>query len=93
MSFDDGPDPAWTPKILAVLREYHVPANFFTIGVHVADYPQLVRQELKDGATRADLVYGQSVTDACVDLGTTADMLGALAGAVSASRTKRRVAE
>jgi cellulose synthase/poly-beta-1,6-N-acetylglucosamine synthase-like glycosyltransferase/peptidoglycan/xylan/chitin deacetylase (PgdA/CDA1 family) len=49
LSFDDGPDPAWTPKILAILREYHVPANFFTIGAHVADYPQIVRQELKDG--------------------------------------------
>jgi cellulose synthase/poly-beta-1,6-N-acetylglucosamine synthase-like glycosyltransferase/peptidoglycan/xylan/chitin deacetylase (PgdA/CDA1 family) len=49
LSFDDGPDPTWTPKILAVLRQYHVPANFFTIGTHVADYPQLVRQELKDG--------------------------------------------
>ncbi len=49
LSFDDGPDPAWTPKILAVLREYHVPADFFTIGAHVADYPHIVRQELKDG--------------------------------------------
>jgi cellulose synthase/poly-beta-1,6-N-acetylglucosamine synthase-like glycosyltransferase/peptidoglycan/xylan/chitin deacetylase (PgdA/CDA1 family) len=49
LSFDDGPDPTWTPRILAVLREYHVPANFFTIGAHVADYPQLVRQEIKDG--------------------------------------------
>ncbi|MGH7735354.1 MAG: 3-deoxy-7-phosphoheptulonate synthase, partial [Gemmatimonadales bacterium] len=51
------------------------------------------RQELNEGATRGDLVYGQSITDACVDLATTADMLGALAGAVSASRGKRRVAE
>jgi cellulose synthase/poly-beta-1,6-N-acetylglucosamine synthase-like glycosyltransferase/peptidoglycan/xylan/chitin deacetylase (PgdA/CDA1 family) len=49
LSFDDGPDPAWTPKILAVLREYHVPATFFTVGAHVADYPQIVQQELKDG--------------------------------------------
>jgi cellulose synthase/poly-beta-1,6-N-acetylglucosamine synthase-like glycosyltransferase/peptidoglycan/xylan/chitin deacetylase (PgdA/CDA1 family) len=49
LSFDDGPDPAWTPQILAVLREYHVPADFFTVGAHVADYPQIVRQELKDG--------------------------------------------
>src|SRR5215469_12497485 len=49
LSFDDGPDPTWTPRILAVLREYHVPANFFTIGAHVADNPQIIRQEVKDG--------------------------------------------
>jgi 3-deoxy-7-phosphoheptulonate synthase len=51
------------------------------------------RQELREGATRADLVYGQSITDACVDLATTAEMLGALARAVAASRAGRRVAE
>src|SRR5215469_3318201 len=49
LSFDDGPDPTWTPRILAVLREYHVPADFFTIGAHVADNPQIVGQEVKDG--------------------------------------------
>lgn len=49
LSFDDGPDPTWTPQILAILRQYHVPATFFTIGVHVADYPQIVRQEVRDG--------------------------------------------
>jgi cellulose synthase/poly-beta-1,6-N-acetylglucosamine synthase-like glycosyltransferase/peptidoglycan/xylan/chitin deacetylase (PgdA/CDA1 family) len=49
LSFDDGPDLDWTPKILAVLREYHVPADFFTIGAHVADYPGIVSQEIKEG--------------------------------------------
>jgi peptidoglycan/xylan/chitin deacetylase (PgdA/CDA1 family)/glycosyltransferase involved in cell wall biosynthesis len=49
LSFDDGPDPTWTPKILAVLRRYHVPATFFTIGTHVASYPWLVRAELAQG--------------------------------------------
>jgi 3-deoxy-7-phosphoheptulonate synthase len=51
------------------------------------------RQDLKEGASREQLVYGQSITDACVDLATTADMLSSLAGAVSASRGRRRVAE
>jgi len=49
LSFDDGPDPVWTSRVLDVLREYHVPADFFTVGAHVADYPGLVRQELTDG--------------------------------------------
>jgi 3-deoxy-7-phosphoheptulonate synthase len=51
------------------------------------------RQDLREGQTRADLVYGQSITDACVDLATTAEMLDAMAEAVAAGRARRRVAE
>ncbi|MDA8312937.1 MAG: polysaccharide deacetylase family protein, partial [Actinomycetota bacterium] len=39
LTFDDGPGP-FTPKVLAVLEQYHVPATFFEIGEEVADYPQ-----------------------------------------------------
>lgn len=49
LTFDDGPDPVWTPRILDVLRRYHVPATFFAVGVHVASYPGLIREELRDG--------------------------------------------
>jgi hypothetical protein len=49
LSFDDGPDPTWTPRILAVLRRYRVPGNFFLVGAHAASYPGLVRAELADG--------------------------------------------
>ena len=49
LTFDDGPDPVWTPRILTVLRHYRVPATFFVVGAHVAGYPGLVRQELSDG--------------------------------------------
>jgi cellulose synthase/poly-beta-1,6-N-acetylglucosamine synthase-like glycosyltransferase/peptidoglycan/xylan/chitin deacetylase (PgdA/CDA1 family) len=49
LTFDDGPDPVWTPKILAILRRYRVPATFFTVGAHVASYPGLVREELHAG--------------------------------------------
>ena len=49
LSFDDGPDPTWTPQILAVLKQYGVPANFFLVGAHAASYPGLVRAELQDG--------------------------------------------
>ena len=46
LTFDDGPDPVWTPRILAVLRRYHVPATFFVVGAHAAAYPGLVRSEM-----------------------------------------------
>jgi peptidoglycan/xylan/chitin deacetylase (PgdA/CDA1 family) len=49
LTFDDGPDPIWTPKILAILRHYRVPATFFLVGAHVASSPWLVREELRDG--------------------------------------------
>lgn len=49
LTFDDGPDPVWTPRILAILRRYRVPATFFVVGAHAAAYPGLVRQELHQG--------------------------------------------
>jgi peptidoglycan/xylan/chitin deacetylase (PgdA/CDA1 family) len=49
LTFDDGPDPIWTPKILAVLRREHVPATFFLVGTHAASYPSIVRAELAAG--------------------------------------------
>lgn len=49
LSFDDGPDPVWTPRILAVLKRYRVPATFFAVGAHAAAYPGLIRDELRDG--------------------------------------------
>jgi cellulose synthase/poly-beta-1,6-N-acetylglucosamine synthase-like glycosyltransferase/peptidoglycan/xylan/chitin deacetylase (PgdA/CDA1 family) len=49
LTFDDGPDPGWTPRILTVLRRYHVPATFFVVGAHAASYPGLIREELRDG--------------------------------------------
>ena len=49
LTFDDGPDPVWTPQILAVLRRYHVPATFFVVGAHAAAHPGLVQQELRQG--------------------------------------------
>ena len=49
LTFDDGPTPTWTPKILALLKEYHVPATFFVIGKQATRYPFLVQDEVKQG--------------------------------------------
>ncbi len=49
LTFDDGPDPTWTPKILAVLKRHNVKATFFMIGEQVGDYPDLVRKVYADG--------------------------------------------
>jgi peptidoglycan-N-acetylglucosamine deacetylase len=49
LTFDDGPDPEWTPQILEILREEHVPATFFIIGSNAEAYPELVQQIVDDG--------------------------------------------
>ena len=49
LTFDDGPDPHWTPKILAVLARYHAHATFFQIGSKVNQYPEISRQVLAAG--------------------------------------------
>jgi cellulose synthase/poly-beta-1,6-N-acetylglucosamine synthase-like glycosyltransferase/peptidoglycan/xylan/chitin deacetylase (PgdA/CDA1 family) len=43
LSFDDGPDPRWTPRIAKTLRRLKVPATFFVVGSQVARNPGVVR--------------------------------------------------
>ena len=42
LTFDDGPSP-YTPAVLSVLQQYHVPATFFEVGEEVPRYPQYSR--------------------------------------------------
>jgi cellulose synthase/poly-beta-1,6-N-acetylglucosamine synthase-like glycosyltransferase/peptidoglycan/xylan/chitin deacetylase (PgdA/CDA1 family) len=49
LTFDDGPDGRWTPKILDILKQKHAPATFFVIGKNMAAKPGLVARELREG--------------------------------------------
>jgi peptidoglycan-N-acetylglucosamine deacetylase len=49
ITFDDGPDPRWTPQILNVLKEKNVPAAFFVIGVATSENPEILRREYAEG--------------------------------------------
>ena len=49
LTFDDGPDPKWTPAILDVLKQENVPATFFIIGKNGQAYPDLVRRIVDEG--------------------------------------------
>jgi cellulose synthase/poly-beta-1,6-N-acetylglucosamine synthase-like glycosyltransferase/peptidoglycan/xylan/chitin deacetylase (PgdA/CDA1 family) len=49
LTFDDGPDPRWTPRILAVLRRHHARATFFVVGSKVAAHPGLARRIVAEG--------------------------------------------
>ncbi|MCL6521414.1 MAG: polysaccharide deacetylase family protein [Firmicutes bacterium] len=43
LTFDDGPDPRFTPEILAILRRYRAEATFFVVGQEAQRHPDLVR--------------------------------------------------
>jgi cellulose synthase/poly-beta-1,6-N-acetylglucosamine synthase-like glycosyltransferase/spore germination protein YaaH/peptidoglycan/xylan/chitin deacetylase (PgdA/CDA1 family) len=49
LSFDDGPDPQWTPKILDVLKEKNVIGTFFVIGNEANRDPGILKREYAEG--------------------------------------------
>jgi len=49
LTFDDGPDPVWTPRILDALRRHRATATFFVVGAQVNKYPDLVRRIVAEG--------------------------------------------
>jgi peptidoglycan-N-acetylglucosamine deacetylase len=49
MTFDDGPDPEWTPKILDVLKSEHVPGTFFLIGIQAEKFSSLTKRIYREG--------------------------------------------
>ncbi|HET8599263.1 MAG TPA: bifunctional polysaccharide deacetylase/glycosyltransferase family 2 protein [Segeticoccus sp.] len=49
LTFDDGPDPRWTRKILQVLDRHHVRATFFVVGSQVAEHPRIAHEIVAHG--------------------------------------------
>jgi len=49
LTFDDGPNPIYTPQILAILKKYNIKATFFMVGMNAKLYPDIVKQVLADG--------------------------------------------
>jgi peptidoglycan-N-acetylglucosamine deacetylase len=49
LTFDDGPDPRWTPRVLDVLAQAHATATFFMIGEHARQHSSLVRRVAAEG--------------------------------------------
>ncbi|MEU2283876.1 glycosyltransferase [Streptomyces sp. NPDC013178] len=90
LTFDDGPNPTWTPEVLAVLEKYEVPATFFVVGSMVSRYPGIVKDMVEQGHevgihtfTHVDLSYQ---SDARVDREMQQTQL-ALAGAAGITTT------
>ena len=49
LTFDDGPDPVFTPRILEVLKRHHVRATFFVVAEKARNYPYLIHQIKDEG--------------------------------------------
>ncbi|MFD1048080.1 polysaccharide deacetylase family protein, partial [Kibdelosporangium lantanae] len=54
LTFDDGPDPTWTPQVLDLLAQYHVKAVFCLVGVNAKAHPALVRRIVAEGHELCD---------------------------------------
>jgi peptidoglycan/xylan/chitin deacetylase (PgdA/CDA1 family) len=54
LTIDDGPHPVYTPRMLDLLAEFHVPATFSLIGEQVVEYPQLVKRIVTSGHQVSD---------------------------------------
>ena len=49
LTFDDGPDPRYTPQVLDILKSHGVKATFFLVGRHVEQYPGIARRIAEEG--------------------------------------------
>ena len=61
LTFDDGPSPAWTPKILDELIKANIKATFFMLGEHVAKYPEIARRVAQEGHDIGNHTYDHRV--------------------------------
>jgi peptidoglycan/xylan/chitin deacetylase (PgdA/CDA1 family) len=57
LTFDDGPHPKTTPKILEILKKRNLKAIFFVLGLQAEKYPELVNQIAQDGHEIANHSY------------------------------------
>jgi cellulose synthase/poly-beta-1,6-N-acetylglucosamine synthase-like glycosyltransferase/spore germination protein YaaH/peptidoglycan/xylan/chitin deacetylase (PgdA/CDA1 family) len=57
LTFDDGPSPEYTPRVLDVLAANHVPATFFVVGVNAEENGDLIRREYREGHTIGNHSY------------------------------------
>jgi cellulose synthase/poly-beta-1,6-N-acetylglucosamine synthase-like glycosyltransferase/spore germination protein YaaH/peptidoglycan/xylan/chitin deacetylase (PgdA/CDA1 family) len=57
LTFDDGPDPEWTPKVLDILAQKHVPASFFVVGLNAENNIPLIKRIYREGHEIGDHTF------------------------------------
>jgi peptidoglycan/xylan/chitin deacetylase (PgdA/CDA1 family) len=63
ITVDDGPTPAYTPQVLALLERHHAVATFFVIGKAADRFPDLVLAEVAQGSTVGDHTWSHRSMD------------------------------
>ena len=61
LTFDDGPHPRNTPKILDILEKYQIKATFFIIGVNAKNYPEALSMVAEKGHEIGNHTYSHSL--------------------------------
>src|SRR5262249_10657688 len=81
LTFDDGPDPTYTPAVLDVLKSHAVSATFFVIGQKAERHPDLIRRMAAEGHVIGNHTYSHSdpektsAHDLIAEVGRTSDIL------------------
>ena len=76
LTFDDGPDPRWTPPVLAILHDEGVPATFCVLAEPGRRFPDLVRAEREAGHDHCDHTVNHPHLSALSHDGVTAEIRG-----------------
>lgn len=77
LTFDDGPDPIYTPEVLKILEQYKVRATFFVVGENVEANPGIVRKAIQAGHEIENHTYSHPQ----LNRGTMAELVAEIIGA------------
>ena len=69
LTFDDGPDPQWTPQVLDILDRYGIKATFFVTGLQVERHPDLARAIVARGHSIANHTWSHAKLTSASDGG------------------------
>ena len=60
ITFDDGPNPEFTPKVLELLKKYQASATFFCIGKQIESHPEIFKNIIDEGHTVGNHTYSHN---------------------------------
>lgn len=86
LTFDDGPNPEYTPQMLEVLKEKNVKATFFLLGEEVEKYPEIVKTIQKEGHVIGNHSYKHeqlsklTMEEACAQVNRTNELIYDITG-------------